>query len=207
MIKTKSNPSSTRALRSRSILLAVFLSTVLAVSVGCRTPEGDTNAEKRSHINKTNTVILNAIYAGQPGAKAQVANSVGYATFSTIEMKAMIVGSGNGYGLATDRRTGKTTYVNVRKLHVGFGAGIQNLQVLLIFNKKENFDGLLAGGWTFGGGADAALKTSDEEEEVVDMGMQASLEADPIVYQLTEKGIALGVTGEGLKINVDEDLN
>jgi lipid-binding SYLF domain-containing protein len=187
-------------------MVALALAALL-IMPGCRTPEGDTAAEKRANIKRANSEILNAIYADQPGAKSQVAGSVGYATFSTIETKTMIVGSGNGYGLATDRRSGKSTFMNVRKLHVGFGAGIQNLKVLMIFNKKENFDNLLAGGWSFGGGADASLKTADDEEKVVDTGMQASLDADPIIYQLTEKGVALGATGEGLKFSVDEELN
>jgi len=207
MIAPILNFTGLRAMTPRGLLVALAMISLVAIAVGCRTPEGDTNAEKRAHINQSNTDILNAIYADQPGAKAQVANSTGYATFSTIETKAMMLGTGNGYGLATDRRSGKTTYLNVRKLHVGFGAGIQNLQVLMIFNKPATFDTLLSGGWTFGAGADAALKTDDEAEEVVDTGMQAALDADPIIYQLTEKGVALGVTGEGLKFSVDEELN
>jgi lipid-binding SYLF domain-containing protein len=198
-------PERTRATRERALLVALLSSAVLVAALGCRTPEGDTVAERRAHIRSTNTEILNAVYASQPFAKDQVAGSTGYATFSTFEMKLMVAGSGNGYGQATDRGSGKVTFMNVRKLHAGFGAGIQNLQTLFIFKKRETFNEFVAGGWTFGGGADASLKQQDEEG--IDIGGQASLEADPIIYQVTEAGIALGLTGEGLKFSVDEELN
>jgi lipid-binding SYLF domain-containing protein len=192
---------------ARSLLVVVALSTLLLAIPACRTPEGDTAAQQRAHIKQANGEILNAVYEAQPQARNQVARAAGYATLSMIETKAMILGSGNGYGLATDKKSGKQMYLTARKLHVGFGAGIQNLQVLMIFKKRVTFDEFIAGGWTFGGGADAGLKASEESESVVDAGLQVSAEGDPLVYQITEVGVALGATVEGLKISQDEELN
>ncbi len=183
---------------------------MLAVSTaligGCRTPEGSTPAQQRQHIRTESTQILEAVYADHPEARKAVSSAAGYGTFSNIEYKLMLGGSGNGYGLAVDRKTNKLTYMKLNKLQVGFGAGIQEFRMLVVFKDRAKFDAFAQGGWQFGGGADVALEHRGEEEGI-DGGLQASLEMDPIVYQITEAGINLSATVDGIRYAQDDALN
>jgi lipid-binding SYLF domain-containing protein len=118
----------------------------------------------------------------------------------------MLAGSGNGYGLAVDRKTNKLTYMSLRKLQVGFGAGIQEFRMLVIFKDRAKFDDFAGGSWSFGGGADVALQQRDQEEGI-DGGLQATAMLDPIVYQITEAGINLSATADGVRYAPDDELN
>ena len=190
----------------RRFWLPLSLCGVVALGA-CARPEGDTPSQQRAHINQANTDILNAIYGEYPQARDLVNGSVGYATFTNIETKLSIVGGGNGYGVATDRRSGKKIYMTMRKLHVGFGAGVQEFDLLLVFKTRDNFDEFIESGWQFGAGADASVKERDGEGG--DIGMQAALDPsmDPAVFQVTEAGIMVGATAEGFKFSKDDELN
>jgi lipid-binding SYLF domain-containing protein len=173
----------------------------------CAKPEGETASQQRAHIRQMDGEIKSEVFAKYPEARSLVSNSYGYATFTNIETKLSIVGSGNGYGLATNRKSGKQTFMSMRKLHVGFGAGVQEFDLLMVFKSKENFDQFIESGWQFGGGADAAVKRREGEGQQI--GIQAPIDPslDPTVFQLTEAGISVGATAEGFKFSVDDDLN
>lgn len=194
-----------RLLEVRSL---IALATILFVGLGavsCRTPEGDTAGEQRAHIKKVNTEILSTVYKAQPEARALVDSAAGYGTFSNIETKTMFLGSGNGYGLAVDRATGKRTFMKLRKIQIGLGVGIQEFQLLVIFKDPAKFKEFVAGGWQFGGGADAALE--HREEDGAQAGVQLSAKMDPVVIQLTEAGVSIGATVDGIKYSQNDELN
>lgn len=195
----------TRTLFARPLVMLVA-ATALAAAAGCRTPEGTTPAERRDHIVRESSKILEAVYAAQPTAREKVAESAGYGTFSNIEFKLMLAGSGNGYGLAVDRKTNQRTFMRLNKLQVGFGAGVQEFRMLVVFKDRAKFEKFVDGGWQFGGGADASLQHR-EKESGVDTGVQASAEMDPLVYQVTEAGVNLSATVDGIRYRVDKELN
>lgn len=191
--------------------LGTTLALLLCVALGlgllaCRTPKGSTATEKRRHVVATNRDVLESVYAAEPGARAQVDKSIGYATFSNIETKIAFLTSGNGYGMAVDRRSGARTFMSMRKFGAGIGAGVQEFQLLMVFKSPETFERFLDSGWQFGGGAEAALEHR-ESEEGGQADMQVNIEMDPIVYQVTEAGIALSATVEGFKFSKDDELN
>ena len=187
--------------------VTISLACVAVAVLACAKPEGETPKQKRSSIQNANRSILDDVYSKQPEARRLVGNSYGYATFTNIETKLGLFGSGNGYGLATHRGSGKQTYMKMRKVHVGFGGGVQEFDLLMIFKSKANFDQFLESGWQFGAGADAAAKT--RQEGGVETGVQAAIDEnlDPIVFQVTQAGVSVGATAEGFKFSVDDELN
>ena len=193
-----------------SAVIAVLLMALFAVSLpGCKTPEGETGDEQRASIRKNGKEILAKIYSANEEASAQVASSVGYATFSTINAKILFGGTGNGYGILTEKPSGKQTFMRMARVQVGLGLGVQELSVLLIFKSKEKLAEFKEKGWTFGGGASAAMisEAASEEDPAVDKAIQATVDLDPLVYQVTDAGVNLSATLDGVKFSRDAALN
>jgi len=193
-----------------STILAVLFLALFALSLpGCKTPEGETGDEQRASIRKNGKEILAKIYSAKEEARAQVASSVGYATFSTINAKILFGGTGNGYGILTEKPSGKQTFMRMARVQVGLGFGVQELSVLLIFKSKEKLREFKEKGWTFGGGASAAMisEAASEEDPAVDKSIQATVDLDPLVYQVTDAGVNLSATLDGVKFSRDAALN
>jgi lipid-binding SYLF domain-containing protein len=190
--------------------LAVLFLALFALAVpGCKTPEGETGDEQRASIRKNGKEILAKVYSAHGEAKAQVAESVGYATFSTINAKILFGGTGNGYGILTEKPSGTQTFMRMARVQVGLGLGVQELSVLLIFKSKEKLAEFKEKGWTFGGGASAAMisEAASEEDPAVDKSIQATVDLDPLVYQVTDAGVNLSATLDGVKFSRDAALN
>jgi lipid-binding SYLF domain-containing protein len=99
-------------------------------------------------------------------------------------------GTGNGYGLLTDKSANKQTFMRMTKLQVGFGLGVQQLSLLLVFQSEDTLKRFMEDGWTFGGGASAALKSNQKGPDApdYDKSMQSTLDQDPLIYQVTNMG-------------------
>ncbi len=185
-------------------LLSVIFLGLCAVSIsGCKTPEGQTGDEQRASIRKNGKEILGKVYSSYGEAKREVADSAGYATFTTINAKILFGGTGNGYGLLTEKPSGKQTFMRMARLQVGFGMGIQELSVLLIFKSKKRLTEFKEQGWTFGGAASVSMisQTENSDDPAVDKAIQATVDRDPLVYQVTNAGVNLSATLEGAKFS------
>ncbi len=188
--------------------LSLLILSVLSLS-GCKTPEGQTGDEQRASIRKSSKEILGKVYSAYGESRSQVEKSAGYATFTTINAKILFGGTGNGYGILTEKPSGKQTFMRMTRLQVGLGMGIQELSVLLVFKSKEKLAEFKEKGWTFGGGASAAMvsETASTDDPAVDKSMQATVDRDPLVYQVTNAGVNLSATLEGVKFSRDSSLN
>ena len=200
------------AINSKNLSFFLGLSFLVLCSLGvsgCKTPEGETGDEQRASIRKNSGEILSKVYSAYGESRNQVEKSVGYATFTTINAKILIGGTGNGYGILTEKPSGKQTFMRMTRLQVGIGMGVQELSVLLIFKSKDKLKEFKEKGWTFGGGASAAMvsEAASEDDPSVDKSRQATVDRDPIVYQVTDAGVNLSATLEGVKFSRDSALN
>ena len=192
----------------RAFALVLAGMALLAIS-GCKTPAGDTGTQQRATIRESNQAILKKVYAEFPAARGEVNDGVAYATFSTIDAKILFGGTGNGYGLLTEKNSGQQTFMRMAKLQVGFGLGVQELSLLLVFRSDKTLQQFKSEGWTFGGGASAALKSEKgkADDPSFDKSMKATLDQDPLIYQVTNKGVNLSATLDGFKFSRDASLN
>jgi lipid-binding SYLF domain-containing protein len=174
------------------------------LGVGCMSPKGTTDDEKRSYVRQMAKETLDELYAKKPDARARIESAPGYAVLSNIESKIIFVGGGGGYGIAREKATGNETFLRLAKGQAGFGLGVQSVRVVLVFRKKETLSSFLTSGWDFGGGAEAVAKADDQGGAV---SAQGSIDADPIIYQLTQTGLSASATVEGVKVWKDKDLN
>lgn len=86
----------------------------------------------------------------------------------------------------------------------GWGLGVKDFAVILVFETNEALDQFMTSGWDFSAQADANLESESEGD-----GVETAVTAMPgtEIYQLTDAGVALQATLQGTKFWVNEDLN
>lgn len=185
----------------RCLMVLVCLVAVVAVA-------DDDEAKKdkqRKEIRQMTQDTLTRLYKAQPSAKEAVEKGYGYAVFSNTGIKILFGGSGNGSGLAVNNQTKSQTFMKMFEIQAGLGMGVKKFKVIFVFENQKVFDDFINSGWEFGGQTSAAAKTSPDKGG--SMQGAASVSEGVWMYQLTDKGLALEITGKGTKYSKDKDLN
>jgi lipid-binding SYLF domain-containing protein len=177
--------------------VAIALCTIIAGAAitGC-TAVGDTPEEKRQSINAMRADALARFYEEDASLRTEVRDAAGYAVFSNVGVRVLLLAGGGGYGVAHDNGTGEDTYMRMGEGGLGLGLGVKDFRALFVFHDERTLAGFVDDGWTFGAESDAAAKTGDQggaagAEAVANDGMD--------VYQLTDRGLILGASLRGTR--------
>ena len=209
------------------VLLIIFSLTTAGVLSAGIFSDDETPAEERVQIQGERKDILKKMFEDQPNLEQQVKEAPGYATFSVINMNLLLVATARGTGVVIDNEKNKEIYMDVMSIGGGIGAGVKDLNVLIIFNKHETLEQFTTSGWQFGAKADAALKSGDKGAEVGESlsvttptedgelntsmsgGLSTVTGAKPPmeIFILTEAGISAQATVSGVKFSRDDELN
>jgi len=187
--------------------MAVFVILTFGIGIGLSgtalakdPPKQEQQAEIRNMAKET----LTRLYKVQPAAKKVISKSVGYAVFSNFGMKIFLFGSGSGKGLVIDKATKKETFMKMIEGQVGFGIGAKKFRQVWVFKSKKALNSFINSGWEFGGQTTAAAKTGTKGGDIAGA---ISVDVDIALYQLTDDGLELALTGKGTKYYKDDDLN
>ena len=183
----------------KRLVSAFILLLVCAVLVTAKSKE-----EKQTEARQKAQQTLERLYKAKPSAKASVNAAAGYAVFTSKSMKILVAGGGKGSGIAVDNATQKIIYMKMREVQAGLGMGVKKFNVIFVFETKDALQKFVNSGWEFGGQTTAAAKGSDGGGAYQGA---ASVSPGVWVYQLTDKGLALELTGKGTKYFKDDDLN
>jgi lipid-binding SYLF domain-containing protein len=181
------------------------LLTLLAlVLLSASTTVAKSKEEKQAEARKKADATLQRLYKAKPSAQAAVKRSAGYAVFNSGGAKILIAGGGRGKGIAVDNASQKVTYMKMREIQAGLGVGVKKFSTIFVFETKDALERFINSGWEFGGQSTAAAKTGDSGGS-----LQGATSVSPGVwmYQLTDKGLALELTGKGTKYSKDDELN
>lgn len=195
------------------VAIACFLflcvsSTAMAVSLFGR---GKSEEEKKKEIQqekadlrKMTKETLTRLYKLQPEAKKAISKSAGYGVFSNFGMKILFAGSGKGKGIVFDNKAKNQTFMKMFELQAGLGIGVKKFRLIWVFEKHKDVNEFVNSGWEFGGQTSAAAKMGDKGG-----AFAGAMSVSPGIwlYQLTDKGLALELTGKGTKYSKDDDLN
>lgn len=191
----------------RVVIPLLVLALLTPFSLACRTAKGGSLSEKRSFASKMKQEALNDLYAQEPGARSHLQNAEGYAVFSSVGSKILVLATGSGFGVATDNRSGKNTFMRMVEAGGGVGIGIKDYRAIYVFDSREAFDSFLDGSWQAAGDADIGAK-SGEKGGSAGVGLSSDELSRPVtVYQFTEKGVSLAAVATGTRFYPDEDLN
>jgi lipid-binding SYLF domain-containing protein len=170
-----------------------------------------TEAEKQIEIEQEKTDIkkmaeetLARLYEMQPEAEELIDHSAGYGVFSNFGLKILVAGSGNGKGIVFDKIDDTEVFMKMIELQAGLGFGIKKFRLVWEFENHKDVDEFINSGWELGGQASAAAKVSGQGGSFA-----GAMSVSPGIwlYQLTDDGLALELTGKGTKYYKDDDLN
>jgi lipid-binding SYLF domain-containing protein len=201
---SKRNTSICR-LRWRPMAVFVILAFGIGIGLsGTALAKDPSKQEQQAEVRNMAKETLARLYKVQPAAKKVISKSAGYAVFSNFGMKIFLFGSGTGKGLVIDKATKKETFMKMIEGQVGFGIGAKKFRQVWAFKSKKALNDFINSGWEFGGQATAAAKSGSQGG---DMAGAISVDVDIALYQLTDDGLELALTGKGTKYYKDDDLN
>ncbi|MBN4074959.1 MAG: hypothetical protein COA71_06755 [SAR86 cluster bacterium] len=160
-------------------------------------------SERRQAVQDMKISVLTELYEVKPDVEGQISQATGYAVFSNANINLIFASFGGGYGVLRDNRTDQDTYMKMGEVGLGFGAGIKDFRVVMIFHTADALDRFLENGITFGAQADAAAVADDQG-----VAFGAEVTVDNItIYQMTKAGLALQATVKGTRFWEDDELN
>jgi lipid-binding SYLF domain-containing protein len=198
--KTKMN-------QAKKIFITISITLLLSFTVTAVPLWADSKEEikqEKADIRNMAKETLARLYKAQPSAKKAVSKSAGYAVFSNFGLKIFVAGSGTGKGLIIDNKTKKETFMKMIELQAGFGIGIKKFRLVWVFENHKDVTEFINSGWELGGQTSASAKLGDEGG-----AFAGAMSVSPGIwlYQLTDDGLALELTGKGTKYYKDDDLN
>lgn len=188
----------------RSKVLAIVVIVGLVLAAGPVLAASAKVQKQREGVRKMVRETLAELYKIQPSSKAAIAKAAGYAVFSNVGIKILVLGSGKGGGLAVNNATKKETFMKMLEVQAGLGFGIKKFRAIFVFQTGAAYRNFITSGWTFGAQASASAKSKTEGAGLT--GAVAVAEG-VWVYQLTGSGLALEATVKGSKFYRDDDLN
>ncbi len=188
----------------RAFSLVICLVAVGLLFSACARPKGDTPQEKRDFVLQMKDNALAKLYAEKPYAKEVVNKAAGYAVFSNFNTQLLIIGSGNGYGVAVDNSNGNEIFMRMAEGAVGLGVAFKDFEEVIVFNSKEVFYKFVTEGWNYSAQGDAAAKYKDDGGASTG---EVPLDSEVVVFQMTKDGLALRATLGASKFWIDDELN
>ncbi|HET8781563.1 MAG TPA: YSC84-related protein [Pyrinomonadaceae bacterium] len=186
-------------MKTPKLPLVISLVFLCALNAAAKSKE-----EKQAEARKKADQTLARLYKAKPSAQAAIKKAAGYAVFNSAGVKILVAGGGKGNGIAVDNASQKVTYMKMREVQAGLGMGAKKFSTIFVFETKEALEKFINSGWEFGGQTTAAAKTGDGGGSYQGA---ASVSEGVWMYQLTDKGLALELTGKGTKYFKDDDLN
>ena len=188
----------------RVLSMILCLVAIGLIFSACARPKGDTPQEKRNFVLQMKDNALAKLYAEKPYARDVVNKAAGYAVFSNFNTQLLIVGSGNGYGVAIDNSNGNEIFMRMAEGAVGLGVAFKDFEEVIVFNNKEIFYNFITEGWNYSAQGDAVAKYDDDGGAATG---EVPLNSDVVVFQMTKDGIALRATIGASKFWIDDELN
>lgn len=177
---------------------------VLALLSANTSVRADDNQKKREKTRKMSAEVLEGLYKAEPGSRAAIEKSAGYAVFNNMGVHVLVLSTARGSGLAVNNRTKQQTFMKMISAGGGLGLGVKDYNVVFVFETEEALARFLDSGWSGSGQADAAAKAGEKGG-----AYSGAVEVAPgvWVYQITKNGLALQLTLQGTKYYKDDDLN
>jgi lipid-binding SYLF domain-containing protein len=197
----------TKMNQSKFFIMIISITLLLSFTVTAVPLWADSKEEikqEKADIRDMTKETLARLYKLKPSAKKAVSNSAGYAVFRNFGLKIFVAGTGTGKGIIIDNKTQKETFMKMVELQAGIGIGIKKFRLVWVFENHKDVTEFMNSGWEFGGQTSAAAKLSDEGG-----AFAGAMSVSPGIwlYQLTDDGLALELTGKGTKYYKDDDLN
>jgi lipid-binding SYLF domain-containing protein len=183
---------------------------ILALLLAVLVPAGPAFAGNEENERAANAVkVLDEIMRmpedAIPGKLLQNAHAV--AVIPNVVKAGLVVGGRHGKGLISVRRGDGTwshpSYISLTGASVGFQAGVQSADVVLVFRTPRGVDSIVHGKFTLG--ADAAVAAGPVGRSA-EASTDGQLKAEIYSYSRA-RGLFAGVALDGAVLGIDHDAN
>ncbi len=187
----------------RSSLAAVLVAAIVLLGLLAHAADND-KAKQQKQIRSMAQETLQRLYKAEPKTQATIKRSYGYAVFTDLGVKILFGGTGSGKGVAVNNRSKHEIFMKMIEVQAGLGMGVDKFRVVFVFENERAFNDFVNKGWEFGGQSTFAAKNGDEGGA---MAGAIAVSDGVWMYQLTDKGLAVEISGTGTKYYKDDDLN
>lgn len=192
---------------SRLVMFAVVMGLVLGATLAAGSALAASKkdvAEARAELRKMAQETLDRLYKMRPSVKTLIGKADGYAVFSNFGTKILLFGGGAGKGIVFDKKTKQEIYMKMVEAQAGWGFGVKKFRLVLVFENQKDLKRFVDTGWEIGGQGSAAMKMGEEGGAYAGA---VSVSPGVWLYQLTDKGLAMELTGKATRYYKDSDLN
>jgi lipid-binding SYLF domain-containing protein len=187
----------------RTLTFGIGLSLSAAVGVAAPPSAVKTIEESTEVVNELGKIAAKGIppkLLGEAQGLAIIPNTI---------KAGFVVGGRRGHGLVLTRAEngewGEPTFVTLGGASLGFQAGIQATDVVLVFKKKETLENVLSGKENLTLGADAAVAAGPLGREAA-AATDTKLKAEILSYSRS-RGLFAGVSLDGAALMHDKEVN
>lgn len=189
----------------KKLIFVLLSAAIIALPLSSHAIFGKKDPDKeRKELQQAREYALEDLYAEKPSARQEIAESKGYAVFSSLGINVLLISTENGGGILRDNSTGEDTYMRMFSAGGGIGLGVKDFSVIFVFHTEKAMEEFRDSGWDFSGQADAAAKTGSDGDAADTAG---TVMPGTTIYQLTKSGLALQATLQGTKFWNDDKLN
>lgn len=182
-----------------SMLLAIaFLAPGLAFAA----------AEQIARVENANQVMHEIAEVPEQGISERLLrNAVGIAVIPHVVKAGFVVGGRRGHGLLSVRGVDGTwsnpTFITLTGGSIGFQAGVQSTDIVLVFKSERSIEGIVNGKFTLGADASVAAGPVGREARAA---TDTDLRAEIYSYSRS-RGLFAGVSLDGSSLSIDHDSN
>jgi len=164
---------------------------------------GKTYAEERRAIRSEVDDTLAMLFERSPEARTFIEQNAGYAVFSNVGLKVLLLGGAWGNGIAFNNVSGEETFMKMREIHAGLGWNFRKVRLVFVFETGEGFHAFLNGDWRLAPHA-AAKANVTRAIEIADR-----IEVSPGVwlYQIIDDALSLELTVKSTRYCINDKLN
>ena len=188
----------------RRYLLTGFAIALFVAPASALPPSNQKTLEHAAEVlDELNKIPLKGIPANL------LADAQGVAIIPRVIKAGFVVGGrgGHGFVMAKDKdgNWGDPVFVDLGGASVGFQAGVESTDVVLVFRNRKSLDRLLEGKGKVTLGADAAV-AAGPVGRMAAAATDAKLEAEIVSYSRS-RGLFAGVSLDGAAIHANADSN
>ena len=179
-------------------LLSFCMILVLSACSSMTVSERET---KRGELDEMASKAIAGLLEQDPGLKAKMDESLGYAVANMKLTKVPIVGAGGGEGVFFQKENNKRMYFTVNRLDLGGGWGARSFKIMLLIESQEMLERMNSKSvWEFQAGAEASAGTASAE------GSSSDLNEGFTTHVLSDGGASATVTARVIRIKGNSEL-
>jgi lipid-binding SYLF domain-containing protein len=155
---------------------------------------------RQMEIDLRSQVALDNLLASNDGAKSLFDQAAGYAVFEITKAGGLMVTGAGGSGVAVNKASGSRSYMRMGSGGVGFGIGVQNYDLIVMFEDEPHLMRFMDGGWDSSATAQAAAGQEG-------INLTSSFIDGVAFFQVTDKGLIAIADVAGTRFWVADTLN